>query len=73
MYTTCITCCANALIIYSHAKDVEGGGGDHILYIVDSIRTKLPYPLLDWPPTCVLFCVAPFIVLWYGYCPCLVE
>ena len=70
MYTTCITSSVNALIIYSHAKDVEGGGGgDHILYIVDSNWTKLPYPLLDCHQTCVAFCVASLIVLWYGYCP----
>ena len=31
----CVTCSANALIIYSLTKDVEGGGGDRILYIVD--------------------------------------
>ena len=55
---------ANALIIYSLAKDVERGGGDRILYIVDSIRIKLPYPLLDFPQTCVVFCVESLIVLW---------
>ena len=32
--------------LYNIAKDVEGGGGDRILYIVDSIRVKIPYPLL---------------------------
>ena len=32
----CITCSTNALIMYSLTKDVEGGGGDRIQYIVDS-------------------------------------
>ena len=56
-----ITCIANALIIYTLAKDVEGGGGDRILYIVDYIpcflykylrlfhcefRTGVPWELL---------------------------
>ena len=53
--------------LYTLAKDVEGDGGDHILYIVDSIRIKLPYPLLDVPQTLV-FCVETLIVLWCGYC-----
>ena len=52
-----------ALIIYSLAKDVEGGGGDRVLYIVDSTRTSLPYRLLDFPQTCVVFCVESIIVL----------
>ena len=64
-----ITCSVNALVIYSLAKDVEGGRGDSILYIVDSIRIKLPYPLLDFPQTCVVFCVESLIVFWCGYCP----
>ena len=50
--------------LYTLAKDVEGGGGDRILYIVDSIRIKLPYPLLDFPQTCVVFSVETFI--WVG-------
>ena len=64
-----ITCSANALIIYSLAKDVERDGGDPILFIVDSIPIKLLYPLLDFPQTCVVFCVKSLIVLWCGYCP----
>ena len=59
----------NALIIYSLAKDVEGGGGDCILYIVDSIWIRLPYQLLDFPQTCVVFCVESLIILWCGNCP----
>ena len=54
--------------LYTLIKDVEGGGGDRILYIVDSIRIKLPYPLLDFPKTCVVFCVETLIVFWCGYC-----
>ena len=64
-----ITCSANALIIYTLAKDVKGGGDDRILYIVDSIRIKLPNPLLDFPQTCVVLCDESLIVLWCGYCP----
>ena len=45
------------LYTYFLAKDIEGVGGDRILYIVDSIRIKLPYRLLDFPQTCVVFCV----------------
>ena len=45
-----ITGGANALIIYTLSKDVEGSGDDRILYIMDSIRIKLTYPLLDFPP-----------------------
>ena len=61
-----ITCSANALIMYSLAKDVEGGG-ERILHIVDSIWIKLPYQLLGFPKTCVVFCVESLIVLRCGY------
>ena len=54
--------------LYTLAKDVEGVGCNRILYIVDSIRINLPYPLLDFPQTCVVFCVETLIVLWCGYC-----
>ena len=59
----------NAPIIYSLTKDVEGGGCDCILYIVDSIWIKRPYPLLDFSQTCVVFCVECLIILWCGNCP----
>ena len=55
--------------MYSLAKDVEGGGDNSILYIVDSIQIKLSYPLLDFSQTCVVFCVESLIVLRCGYCP----
>ena len=64
-----ITCNANALILYPLAKDVEGGGGERILYIVDSIGIKLSYPLFDFPQTCVVFCVESLVELCCGYCP----
>ena len=54
--------------LYTLAKDVERGGGDRKLYIVDLIRIKLPYQLLDFPQTCVVFYVESIIVLWCGYC-----
>ena len=40
-------------------------GGDRILYIVD-YYFKLPYPLLDFPQTCVVFNVGSYdcIVVW---------
>ena len=57
-----ITCSA----MYSLAKDVKRGGADRILYIVDSIRIKLSYPLLDFP---LVFCDESLIVLWFRYCP----
>ena len=59
--------------LYTLAKDVEGGGGDRILYIVDSIRMKLPNPLIDFPQTCVVFGVETLIVLWCGKSSFLVE
>ena len=61
-----ITCSVNAHIIFPLAKDVEGGGGDCILYILDSIWIKLPYTLLDFPLTCVVFCVESLDILWCG-------
>ena len=48
-----------ALIIYCLAKDVDRCGG----------QIKLPYPLLDFPQTCVVSCTESLIVLWCGYCP----
>ena len=39
------------------------------MYIVDSILSNFSYPLLDFPQTCVVFCVESLIVLWCGYCP----
>ena len=49
------------------AKDVERGGGDHILHIGDSIWITVPYTLLDFAQTCVVF--ESLIVLWCGYGP----
>ena len=54
--------------LYTLAKDVERGGGDRLLYILDSIRIKLPYLLLDFPQTCVVFSVETFFGLGCGYC-----
>ena len=46
--------------LYIHSpKTFKGVGGDCILYIVDSIWMKLPYALLDFLQTCVVFCVRP--------------
>ena len=54
--------------LYTLDKDVEEGGSDRILYIVDSILIKLPYPLLDFPQTCVVFCVdLNCFVVWLLY------
>ena len=32
------------------------------------IRSKLSYPLLDFPQTCVVFCVGTLIILWCIFC-----
>ena len=53
-----ITCSANALIIYIPSPKMLK---KHTVYIVDSIRTKLPYLLLNFPHTCLVFCVESLI------------
>ena len=58
-----LTGSAKALYTHTLAKDVEGDGGDRILYIVVSIRIKLPYSLFGFPQTCVVFCVESLIVV----------
>ena len=56
MYMTwqVITCSVNALIIYFLAKDVEGGEGDRILYIVYSIGINLIHCLIFLRRVCCL-------------------
>ena len=55
--------------LYTLAKGVEGGRGERILYIVDSILIKLPYPLLYFLKTRVtinvmwLFLTVPWVGL----------